>query len=244
MLHRFCQETPFLLPCPGYRRPGTPPPLPWRGGSGAAFLLSALGPFPLPGLATRQRPPPSRQPTAGSPLRGAPGTTGSHKAAPAAATPAYPAPASRRARSARNSVPPGCGRILPQARVHLALIGPRLPVSSLLLIHELVLVVLVHIHPPKPGRRHRVLGHGRTRCPSLRAAALRRRPRPRPAAPLRAGALSAAAPGGAARRFCRRRLWPACPPTGGPDRGLSAPVPGRCEMAGGEGCSCPVCRRL
>lgn len=50
-------------------------------------------------------------------------------------------------------------RILPQAGVHLALVGPGLPVAPVFLVHELVLVILIHVHLPEPGRRHRVLRH-------------------------------------------------------------------------------------
>lgn len=54
---------------------------------------------------------------------------------------------------------PANARILPQAGVHLALVGPGLSVAPVFLIHELVLVVLIHVHLPEPGRRHRILRH-------------------------------------------------------------------------------------
>lgn len=54
---------------------------------------------------------------------------------------------------------PADARILPQAGVHLAFVGPGLPVAPVFLVHELVLVVLIHVHLPEPGRRHRVLRH-------------------------------------------------------------------------------------
>lgn len=58
----------------------------------------------------------------------------------------------------------GKARILPQAGVHLALVGPDLPVAPVFLVHELVLVVLIHVHLPEPGGRHRVLRHPRSRA--------------------------------------------------------------------------------
>lgn len=61
----------------------------------------------------------------------------------------------------RVGAPPNA-RILPQAGVHLALVGPRLPVAPVFFVHELVLVVLVYVHLPEPGRRHRVLRHLRS----------------------------------------------------------------------------------
>lgn len=49
------------------------------------------------------------------------------------------------------------GRILSDERVHLRLVGTQLVFASVLLVHEFVLVVLVHIHSPKAG------GHGALR---------------------------------------------------------------------------------
>lgn len=119
---------------------------------------------------------------------------------PAGARPPHPLPAAGPGRRARWGGGAANRRILPQAGVHLALVGPGLPVAPVFLVHELVLVVLIHVYLPEPGRRHRVLRHPRSgpaakaspRCclylskpnpagtrrlpPSLPSSAQRRRP--------------------------------------------------------------------
>lgn len=77
---------------------------------------------------------------------------------PAALTPC-PQPGPVRGAGSGGVGRPANRRILPQAGVHLALVGPGLPVAPVFLVHELVLVILIHVHLPEPGRRHRVLRH-------------------------------------------------------------------------------------
>lgn len=90
----------------------------------------------------------------------------SRRGSPAPVPPGGPAPPPRSAGSQEKGGMgrSGKARILPQAGVHLALVGPDLPVAPVFLVHELVLVVLIHVHLPEPGGRHRVLRHPRSRA--------------------------------------------------------------------------------
>ena len=109
--------------------------------------------FPVPGVKEQQRAAlPQHPPGRGAPIRGPSGER--HRLAPVSRpAPCRPVPVSPPATvSSPTLLSPGAGRILPEARIHLALIGTSLPIASIFLIHELVLVVLVHVHPAEAGR--------------------------------------------------------------------------------------------